>query len=66
MEAGQPLTVKIESVDTVQKRIALTPEDYTAKEQQQEREQEALPTVAKEPVSMGTFADLLKRQIKKK
>lgn len=66
VEAGQPLTVKIESVDTVQKRIALTPEDYTAKEQQQGREQEALPAAAKEPVSMGTFADLLKRQIKKK
>lgn len=66
VEVGQELTVKIESIDSPQKRIALTPEDYIAKERQTERETELAPPTVKEPVSMGTFGDLLKKQIKKK
>ncbi len=64
LEAGQELTVKIESVDPVQKRLALTPEDYVAKEATQE--QYTPPPMPKAPASMGTFGDLLKSQIKKK
>lgn len=65
LEAGQELTVKIESIDSAQKRIALTPEDYVAKEQS-EREQYTPPPVSKESVSMGTLGDLLKSQMGKK
>jgi small subunit ribosomal protein S1 len=64
LEAGQELTVKIESVDTAQKRLALTPEDYVAKELDEERF--TPPPASKEPTSMGTFGDLLKSQSKKK
>ena len=63
LEAGQELTIKIESIDTVQKRLALTPEDYVAKEPAQEQ---YTPLAPKEPTSMGTFGDLLKSQQKKK
>lgn len=67
VEAGQELTVKIESIDSAQKRISLAPEDYTAKERQQaEREPEYAPPAVKEPVSMGTLGDLLKKQMTKK
>lgn len=66
LEAGQDLTVKIESVDTDQKRIALAPEDYTAPEDQRRTEKTVPPPVSKEPVSMGTLGDLLKAQMKKK
>ncbi|MBV5317578.1 MAG: 30S ribosomal protein S1 [Desulfobulbaceae bacterium] len=64
LEAGQELTVKIESVDTVQKRLALTPEDYVAKEPA--GEQYTPPPATKEATSMGTFGDLFKKQEKKK
>ena len=66
VEAGQELTVKIESIDSAQKRIALAPEDYTAKERQTERETEYVPPAVKEPVSMGTLGDLLQKQMTKK
>lgn len=64
LEAGQELTVKIESIDPVQKRLALTPEDYVAKETT--REQYTPPPMPKEVASMGTFGDLFNSQIKKK
>jgi len=63
LEAGQELTVKIESIDVGQKRLALTPEDYVAKEP---TEKYTPPPISKESPSMGTFADLLQSQIKKK
>ncbi|MCL1980045.1 MAG: 30S ribosomal protein S1 [Proteobacteria bacterium] len=62
LATGQELTVKIESIDTDQKRLALTPEDYTAKESM--KEQTAAP-IPKESPSMGTLGDLLQRQMKK-
>jgi small subunit ribosomal protein S1 len=65
LAVGQELTVKIESIDAAQKRIALAPEDYVAKEQP-DREQYTPPPASKEASSMGTFADLLKSQMKKK
>jgi len=64
LEAGQELTVKIESIDSAQKRLALTPEDYVAKEST--NEQYTPPPVTREATSMGTFGDLLKSQTKKK
>jgi small subunit ribosomal protein S1 len=64
VEIGQELTVKIESLDPQQKRIALAPEDYVAKEPQEERY--VPPPVSKEPTSMGTFGDLLQSQLRKK
>ena len=63
--AGQEMTVKIESIDTEQKRMALAPEDYVAKEEASE-ERYTPPPVAKESASMGTLGDLLKSQLKKK
>ncbi len=66
VELGQTLTVKIESVDSTQKRIALVPEDFTPKENVAKEESTPLPT-SKEPVSMGTLGDLLKKsQLAKK
>ncbi len=64
LEAGQELTVKIESIDSAQKRLALTPEDYVAKESTNEHY--TPPPVTREATSMGTFGDLLKSQTKKK
>jgi small subunit ribosomal protein S1 len=63
VEVGQDLTVKIESIDIGQKRLALAPEDYVAKESVEEY---TPPPVSKEAPSMGTLGDLLKSQIKKK
>jgi len=65
LEAGQELTVKIESVDTEQKRLALTPEDYVAKEGAGD-ESYTPPPAPREATSMGTFGDLIKTRIKKK
>lgn len=64
VELGQELTVKIESLDPQQKRIALAPEDYVAKDPQEERY--VPPPVSKEPTSMGTFGDLFQSQLRKK
>ena len=63
LSAGQELTVKIESIDTIQKRLALTPEDYTAKEPMADPAPQPIP---RESPSMGTLGDLLQRQMKKK
>ena len=61
VEIGQELTVKIESLDPQQKRVALAPEDYVAKEPQEERY--VPPPASKESTSMGTFGDLLQSQL---
>ncbi|WP_310599136.1 30S ribosomal protein S1 [Desulfobulbus sp.] len=64
LSSGQDLTVKIESIDTDQKRLALTPEDYVAKEQTEDSAPP--PPITRESQSMGTLGDLLQRQMKKK
>ncbi|MDR2551537.1 MAG: 30S ribosomal protein S1 [Desulfobulbus sp.] len=64
LSGGQELTVKIESIDTAQKRLALTPEDYVAKEQAEDSAPP--PPIPRELQSMGTLGDLLQRQMKKK
>ena len=63
VEVGQEVTVKIESVDTAQQRIALVPEDYAPREK---TEDTPVPPAPREPVSMGTLGDLLKQQLGKK
>ena len=63
VEVGQELTVKIESVDTAQQRIALVPEDYAPREK---TEDTPVPPAPREPVSMGTLGDLLVQQLGKK
>lgn len=66
LEAGQELTVKIDGVDREQKRISLVPEDYTPKEDEKKNANYTPPPKDSKPVSMGTFGDLLKAQMKKK
>jgi small subunit ribosomal protein S1 len=66
VESGQELTVKIESVDTDQKRIALVPEDFVSREATVPREEHTPPVSKESSPSMGTLGDLLKSQIKKK
>ncbi|MBM9614329.1 30S ribosomal protein S1 [Desulfobulbus rhabdoformis] len=68
VEVGQEMTVKIESIDEAQKRIALVPEDFVAKEgsSPNKREDYMPPPASKESQSMGTLGDLLKSQLKKK
>lgn len=63
LETGQELTVKVESIDTDQKRISLAPEDFVAKEA---IEDFTPPPISKPSPSMGTLGDLLKMQKKKK
>jgi small subunit ribosomal protein S1 len=63
LEAGQELTIKIESIDVTQKRLSLAPEDYVAKEPTEEY---TPPPVSKESPSMGTLGDLLQSQARKK
>lgn len=63
LEAGQELTVRIESIDADQKRISLAPEDFVAKEPVEDF---TPPPMNKTSPSMGTLGDLLKLQRKKK
>jgi len=62
LEAGQQFTVKIEGIDTEQKRISLIPEDYTGKDEAEKNEYTPPPKDT-QPKSMGTFGDLLKAQM---
>ncbi len=67
VEEGQELTVRIDAIDEVQKRISLVPDDYVKQEKEnQQEEKEALRSLKTAPQSMGTFADLLKAQLSKK
>ncbi len=61
LEGGQEITVKIDAVDTEQKRISLVPEDYTAKSE--EEDNYTPPPRDSKPKSMGTLGDLLKAQM---
>jgi len=61
LEAGQEITVKIDTVDPEQKRISLVPEDFT----DEDTTTAAPPSPPKEttPRSMGTLGDLLQAQL---
>ncbi len=65
LEAGQEITIKIDSVDLDQQRISLVPEDYTAKEEEKKNYMPLLPKDSS-PKSMGTLGDLLQAQMAKK
>lgn len=65
LEAGQEITVKIDSVDMEKQRISLVPEDYTAKaEEEQAAKKEYARPKETAPQSMGTLGDLLQAQMK--
>jgi small subunit ribosomal protein S1 len=64
LEAGQEITVKIDSVDTDKKRISLVPEDYTA--EAEEKKNYTPPPKDSKPKSMGTLGDLLQAQMERK
>ncbi len=64
LEVGQPITVKIDSVDPEQRRISLLPEDYT--EEDKEDNNYTPPPASQTPRSMGTLGDLLQAQMKGK
>jgi small subunit ribosomal protein S1 len=67
LEAGQEITVKIDSIDLEKKRISLVPEDYTAKaEEDKAAKKEYTGSKGSAPQSMGTFGDLLQAQMKQK
>lgn len=67
LEIGQDLTVQVEGVDMAQKRISLAPEDYQPREKQgKQMKEEYTPPPPREPVSMGTFGDLLAKAQKKR
>lgn len=67
LEIGQELTVQVEGVDMAQKRISLAPEDYQPGESQgKQMKEEYTPPPPREPVSMGTFGDLLAKAQKKR
>ncbi len=64
LEAGQDITVKIDSVDLEKKRISLVPEDYIA--EAEEKNNYTQPPKDSKPESMGTFGDLFQAQIERK
>lgn len=64
LEAGQEITVKIDSVDPDKKRISLVPEDYTA--EAEEKKNYTPPPKDSKPKSMGTLGDLLQAQMERK
>ncbi|XOF32922.1 MAG: 30S ribosomal protein S1 [Candidatus Electrothrix sp. YB6] len=64
LEAGQEITVKIDSIDQEKQRISLVPEDYTS--EAEEKKNAAPPKKDSRPQSMGTFGDLLQAQMKRK
>ena len=70
LEAGQEITIKIDSVDLEKKRISLVPEDYTAKaEEEKAAKNEYASSKGSQgsaSQSMGTFGDLLQAQMKGK
>ena len=65
LSEGQAVTVKVDGVDRTQQRISLVPENYVAKEEEDDTEWTPPPKDAA-PKSMGTFADLLNKATKKK
>lgn len=65
LSEGQAVTVKVDGVDRTQQRISLVPENYVAKEEEDDTAWTPPPKDAA-PKSMGTFADLLNKATKKK
>ncbi len=70
LEEGQDLEVRVESVDSIEKRISLAPSDYISAEEDQNTEKEQLKNFhksnKKESATFGTFGDLLQAKYNEK
>jgi small subunit ribosomal protein S1 len=70
LEEGQELEVQVESVDTVEKRISLTPSDYESPEDNQQKEENIVKDFKnnkqEESGSMGTLGDILQARLAEK
>ena len=70
MEEGQNIDVKIESIDTVEKRISLQPADYIAPEAVEEQERDEYKSFVKKQQksdsAMGSLGALLQAKMKEK
>ena len=82
LEVGQEISVRVEAVDTAQKRISLAPEDYQRKEkpekggkperggrdkrEREDRDEGDYRMPPSQPASMGTLGDLLAKAQEKR
>ncbi|MCF8056791.1 MAG: 30S ribosomal protein S1 [Desulfocapsa sp.] len=70
LEEGQEIEVQVESVDTIEKRISLTPSDYVSPEENQEKEENLVKDFQKskkeQSADFGTLGDILKAKLAEK
>jgi len=70
LEEGQEIEVQVESVDTIEKRISLTPSDYVSPEDDQRSEDRLVKDFKdsnkKQSSNLGTFGDLLRAKLAEK
>ncbi len=71
LEEGQELEVKVESVDSMEKRISLAPADYVSTEDTEAKEKERLQNFQQqkskaESSSLGTLGELLQAKLNEK
>ncbi len=70
LEEGQEIEVQIESIDTVEKRISLTPSDYVSPEDDQKTEDTLVKNFQnsnkKQASALGTLGDLLQAKFAEK
>lgn len=73
VEEGQQLEVKIESVDTDERRISLSPADYESEEKKEEKERKEYTSYMsqskkkqKSDGNLGSFGELLQAKMKEK
>lgn len=65
VEAGQEITVRVESIDQEKQRISLQPEDYAESAETDSKTKEK-PFVPSAPRSLGTLGDVLAASMEKK
>ncbi len=70
LEEGQEIEVQVESIDSDEKRISLTPSDYVSPEDDQKSEDTLVKNFQKshkkESSTLGTLGDLLKKKLAEK
>ncbi len=71
LEEGQEIEVQVESIDSVEKRISLTPSDYESPENEQKKEEKRVKefknkTKEETGKSLGTLGDLLQAKLAEK
>ncbi len=70
LEEGQEIEVKVESIDTVEKRISLAPSDYVSPDDDQKSEDKLVKNFQsdrkKQTRTMGTLGDLLQAKLAEK